>query len=197
MQNSDGKSPKNPRDTALYVAHDAINVLVLLIVFSLPRVDPGLLVQQYTTAKILHLLGIGWFYGGLIAGTVSVSRFIWMQPSLTHDQLAHGCRFLLGLELVSIPSIALIAYGGMGMVSALGGLEAQTWAYQGYMALLFSPVVLMITPRLHHKRLIKNPDVDIDRERRLAFWMDWSFIILMTVGIGSLAASMVRKTPLF
>ena len=31
----------------------------------------------------------------------------------------------------------------MGMVSKLGGLDAQPWAYQGYRALLFSPIVLM------------------------------------------------------
>jgi len=83
------------------------------------------------------------------------------------------------------------------MVSQLGGLESQRWAYQGYLALLFSPVVLMITPRLYHKRLIKNPDVHIEREKRLAFWMDSSFIVVMTLGVGLLAASMVRKAPLF
>ena len=55
----------------------------------------------------------------------------------------------------------------------------------------------MITPRIYHKRLIKNPDVNIERERRIAFWLDLSFIILMTLGIGALAASMVWKKPLF
>ena len=60
-----------------------------------------------------------------------------------------------------------------------------------------SPVVLMITPRLYHKRLIKNPNVDIERERRLAFWLDSSFIVVMTLGIGALAASMVWKVALF
>jgi hypothetical protein len=148
-------------------------------------------------AKVLHLLGVGWFYGGLITSSVAVSRFIWMQPALDHEKLAHGFRFLLVLELVSIPSLALIAYGGVAMVSSLGGLEAQPWAYQGYLAVLFSPVALMITPRLYHKRLIKNPDVDIEREKRLAFWLDWSFIAVMTLGVGGLAASMVWKDPLF
>ena len=47
------------------------------------------------------------------------------------------------------------------------------------------------------KRLIRNPKVRIDREKRLAFWLDWSFIIVMTLGVGGLAASMVWKSPLF
>ncbi len=196
-QNSDPEVAASARDPLLFAAHDGVNVLVLLIVFFLPRVDSGLLVQNYTTAKILHLLGLGWFFGGLLASTVSVSRFIWMQPSLDHARLAHGFRFLLVLELLCIPSIALIAYGGTAMVSQLGGLESQAWAYQGYLALLFSPVVLMITPRLYHKRLIKDPQVDIEREKRLAFWLDWSFIGVMGLGVGCLAASMVWKVPLF
>jgi hypothetical protein len=181
----------------LFAAHDGVNLLVLLVVFGLIHAGPGLLVQDYLTAKILHLLGLGWFFGGLVLAAVSVSRFIWTQPSLDHDKLAHGFRFLLMLELFCIPSIALIAYGGMAMVSHLGGLESQPWANQGYLAVLYSPVVLMITPRLYHKRLIKNPDVNIEREKRLAFWLDWSFIVVMTLGVGFLAASMVRKTPLF
>jgi hypothetical protein len=181
----------------LYAAHDGANVLVFLIMLGLPRVDPGLSMPDYTTAKILHLMGIGWFFGGLIASSVTVSRFIWTQPSLDHDKLAHGFRFLLRLELCCIPSIAMIAYGGIAMITHLGGLESQPWAYQGYLALLYSPIVLMITPRLYHKRLIKNPDVDIDRERRLAFWLDWSFIAVTALGGGALAASMVWKTSLF
>ena len=196
MQSSDRRAERSPGDPFLFAAHDSVNVLVFLLVFGLPHAGPGLLVQDYTTARIIHLLGLGWFYGGLIASPVSVSRFIWMQPSLDHDKLAHGFRFLLVLELFAIPSIALIAYGGMAMVSQLGGLESRPWAYQGYLALLYSPVALMITPRLYHKRLIKNPKVNIERERRLAFWLDWSFIIVMTLGIGGLAASMVWKTPL-
>ena len=156
-----------------------------------------LLVQDYMTARILHVLGLGWFYGGLILSAAAVSRFIWTQPGLDHAKLAHGFRFLLVLELLAIPSIALIAYGGMGMVSQLGGLESQPWANQGYLALLYSPVVLMITPRLYHKRLIKNPNVQFEREKRLAFWLDWSFIAVMSLGVGALAAAMLRKTPLF
>ena len=197
MQSSDRRPKGSSRDPLLFAAHDGANVLVLLLVFGLPHAGPGLLVQDYVTARILHLLGLGWFFGGLIASSVSVSRFIWMQPSLDHDKLAHGFRFLLVLELLCIPSIALIAYGGMAMVSQLGGLESQPWAYQGYLALLFSPLVLMITPRLYHKRLIKNPDVHIEREKRLAFWLDWSFIVVMTLGVGGLAASMVWRAPLF
>ena len=113
------------------------------------------------------------------------------------QKLAHRFRFLLVLEVFCIPSIMLIAYAGMAMVSQLGGIESQPWAYQGYLALLYSPIVLMITPRLYHKRLIKNPNVHIERERRLAFWLDWSFIIVVTLGIGYLAASMVWKIPVF
>ncbi len=172
-------------------------MLVLLFVLGLPHADPSLLVQDYMDAKVLHLLGVGWFYGGLITSSVAVSRFIWMQPALDHEKLAHGFRFLLVLEVLCIPSIILIAYAGMAMVSQIGGLAAQPWAYQGYLALLASPVVLMITPRLYHKRLIKNPNVNIEHERRLAFWLDSSFIITMGLGIGALAASMVWKTPLF
>ena len=186
-----------PSDPFLFAAHDGVNVLVLLFVLGLPYADPSLLVDDYMNAKVLHLLGVGWFYGGLITSSVAVSRFIWMQPALDHDKLAHGFRFLLVLEVFCIPSIILIAYAGMAMVSQLGGIESQPWAHQGYLALLYSPVVLMITPRLYHKRLIRSPNVNIERERRLAFWLDSSFIIVMTLGIGSLAASMVWKTPLF
>jgi hypothetical protein len=171
--------------------------LVLLLVFGLRHAGAGLLVQDYATAKILHLLGLMWFYGGLLTATVAVSRFIWTQPSLDCEKLAHGFRFLLVLELLCIPSIALMAYGGMSMVSQLGGLESHPWAYQGYLALLFSPLVLMVTPRLYHKRLIGNPAVHIERERRLAFWLDWSFVVVMGLGVGSFAASMVWKSPLF
>jgi hypothetical protein len=186
-----------PSDPYLFAAHDAVNVVVLLVVFGLPHAAPGLLVQDYADAKVLHLLGIGWFFGGLITASVAVSRFIWTQPALDHEKLAHGFRFLLALEVLSIPSLILIAYGGMSMVSNLGGMDAQPWAHQGYLAVLYSPVVLMITPRLYHKRLIKNRNVDIERERRLAFWLDSSFIVVMTLGIGALAASMVWKVALF
>ena len=197
MQDPNQKPRGNARDRLLFAAHDITNVLVLLIVLGLPHADPQLLVQDYLLAKILHLLGLGWFFGGLIVATVTVSRFVWTQPSLDHEKLAHGFRFLLVLELLSIPSIALIAYGGFAMVSQLGGLESHPWANQGYLAALYSPVALMITPRLYHKRLIKNPNVHIERERRLAFWLDWSFIVVMAVGVGSLATSMVRKVALF
>jgi hypothetical protein len=60
--------------------------------------------------------------------------------------------------------------------------------------LVYSPAVLIITPRVYHKRLIKNPNVHIEREKPLAFWRDWSFVIVMTLGIGYLAAPMVWKT---
>jgi hypothetical protein len=197
VQSPDQKPKVATRDRLLFAAHDVSNVGILLVVLGLPHAGPELLVQDYLHAKILHLLGLGWFFGGLIVATVTVSRFIWMQPSLDHAKLAYGFRFLLVLELLCIPSIALIAYGGISMVVHLGGLEAQSWANQGYLAALYSPIALMITPRLYHKRLIKNPNVDIRREKRLAFWLDWSFILVMMVGIGALAASMVRKVPLF
>lgn len=197
MQAPDPKAKGNPSDPFLFATHDVVNVLVLLFVLGLPYADQSLLVQSYMDAKVLHLLGVGWFYGGLIASSVVVSRFIWMQPALDHAKLAHGFRFLLVLEVFCIPSISLIAYAGMAMVVQRGGFESQPWAHQGYLALLYSPVALMITPRLYHKRLINNPNVDIERERRLAFWLDWSFIVVMTLGIGFLAASMVWKTPLF
>jgi hypothetical protein len=185
------------RDPFLFAAHDAVNVIVFLVVLALPRVDPGLLVQDYLTGKVLHLLGLGWFFAGLIVATAVVSRFVWMQPALDHEKLAWGYRFILVLELFCIPSIALMAYGGMSMVSLIGGLDAQPWAYQGYLFLLLSPAILMITPRFVHKRLIKNPAVEIERERRVAFMMDWSFIAVMTLIFGSLTVSMVWKTALF
>ncbi len=197
VQDPDRIAPSAAQDRLLYAAHDVVNVAVFAVVFCLPYFVDAMPTPEYTTAKIIHLLGIGWFFGGLIAGTVCISRFIWTQPSLDHDKLAHGFRFVLRLELYCIPSIAVIAYGGMAMVTQLGGLEVQPWAEQGYLALLYSPIVLIITPRLYHKRLIKNPNVDIPRERRLAHLLDWSFIAVMTVGGGTLAASMVWKTALF
>jgi hypothetical protein len=63
--------------------------------------------------------------------------------------------------------------------------------------LLYTPLVLMIIPRLYHKRLIKNAAVSIEREKRLAFWQDWSFIAVMALVMGYLAASMIRKFTLF
>jgi hypothetical protein len=197
MQAPERERKASPGDPFLYAAHDGVNVLTLLFVLGLPYADASLFVRDYFDAKVLHLLGVGWFYGGLIASPVAVSRFIWTQPALDHDKLAHGFRFLLVLEVLCIPSILLIAYAGVAMVFQLGGFESNPWAYQGYLALLYSPLVLMIIPRLYHKRLIKSPSVHIERERRLAFWLDWSFIIVMNLGIGFLAASMVWKTPLF
>jgi hypothetical protein len=197
VPNPDHAAKMKARDPYLFAGHEIVNVLVFLFVLGLPHAGPDFLVQDYTNAKILHLLGIGWFFGGLVAAPVSVSRFIWTQPALDHKKLAHGFRFLLVLELLSLPSIALIAWGGVAMVVPLGGFESQPWAYQGYLAVLASPPILMITPRLYHKRLIKNPDVHIERERRMAFWLDSSFICVMGLGVGFLATSMVWKTPLF
>ena len=110
-----------PSDPYLFAAHDAVNVVVLLVVFGLPHAAPGLLATM-RMQRLLHLLGIGWFFGGMITASVAVSRFIWTQPALDHEKLAHGFRFLLALEVLSIPSLILIAYGGMSMVSNLGGM---------------------------------------------------------------------------
>jgi hypothetical protein len=197
MKNRDRAPSVGSRDPLLFSAHDVLNALIFLFVFGLPYVGSGLLVQDYVTGKTLHLFGLLWFYGGLILSSFVVSRFVWMQPSLDHDKLAYGYRFILVLECFCIPSIALMAYGGMAMVTQLGGLEAQPWTSLGYRFLLISPPILMITPRLVHKRLIKSVDVDIERERRLAFWMDWIFIVVMTLIIGSVSVSMLWKVSLF
>jgi hypothetical protein len=138
-----------------------------------------------------------WFYGGLILSSFCLSRFVWTQPSLDHDKLAYGYRVILVLEFWCIPSIALMAYGGMAMVSQMGGLESQRWAYHGYLFLLATPPILMIIPRLYHKRLIRNGQIDVARERRLALWQDWLFIALMTAIVGAMSASMVWKSVLF
>ena len=197
MQSPDQEPKGNPSDPFLFAAHDGVNALVLLFMLGLPYAGPSLLVENYLTAKMLHQLGLMWFFGGLIVCAVCVSRFIWMQPSLDHDKIAYGFRFILVLELCSIPSIALMAYGGMSMVSRMGGFEHWPWAYQGYLMLLYTPPVLMIIPRFYHKRLIKNSAVRIEREKRLAFWQDWSFVVVMTLVMGYLVASMVRKFTLF
>lgn len=197
MQSPDQVSRGNSRDRFLFAAHDGVNALVLLVMLGLPYAGSSLLVQDYLTGKILHLLGLMWFFGGLILATFCVSRFIWMQPSLDHEKIAYGFRFILVLELCCIPSIALMAYGGMAMASRMGGFERWPWAYQGYLMLLYSPPVMMIIPRLYHKRLIKNAHVHIEREKRLAFWQDWSFIAVMTLFMGYLTTSMLRKFTLF
>ena len=89
-----------------------------------------------------------------------------------------------------------MAYGGMAMISRMGGFEHWPWAYQGYLVLLYTPPVLMILPRLYHKRLIRNGQLDVARERRLALWQDWLFIALMTAIVGGISASMVWKSVL-
>ncbi len=197
MHNHDQQTAGNSRDTLLFAAHDGVNALVFLFMLGLPYAGAGFLVQDYMTGKILHLLGLMWFYAGVIASTFSLSRFVWTQPSLNHDKLAYGYRVILVFEFWCIPSIALMAYGGMAMVSQLGGLKSQPWAYQSYLFLLASPPIMMIIPRVYHKRLIKNADVNIVREKRLALWQDWGFIVVMTFIVGCLCASMVWKSALF
>jgi hypothetical protein len=185
------------KDSSLFASHDIVNVLVFVFLLGLPYFSADLLVESYMTGKIIHLLGLMWFYGGLIFSSFCLSRFVWTQPSLDHDMLAYGYRIILVLEFWCIPSIALMAYGGMAMVQQLGGMEAQRWAYQGYMFLLVTPPILMLIPRFYHKRLIKNGLLDVGRERRKALWQDWLFIALMTAVIGVMSASMVWKTVVF
>jgi hypothetical protein len=185
------------KDTALFASHDIVNVLVFMFLLGLPYFSADILVQNYMTGKIIHLMGLMWFYGGLIFSSFCLSRFVWTQPSLDHDKLAYGYRVILVLEFWCIPSIALMAYGGMAMAHQLGGLEAQRWAYHGYLFLLATPPVLMIIPRFYHKRLIKNVQINVAVERRKALWQDWIFITLMTAIIGATSASMVWKTVIF
>jgi hypothetical protein len=188
---------KKSRDSFLFASHDIVNVLVFVFLLGLPYFGADVLVHDYMTGKILHLFGLMWFSGGLIFSTFCLSRFVWTQPSLDHDKLAYGYRVILVLEFWCIPSIALMAYGGMTMVDQLGGLQAQRWAFQGYLFLLATPPILMLIPRFYHKRLIKDREVDVDRERRKALWQDWIFLALMTAVIGVLSASMVWKTVVF
>jgi hypothetical protein len=185
------------KDSFLFAAHDGVNLLIFFFLISLPYVSTDLLVGNYQVGKILHLLGLLWFYGGLILSSFCLSRFVWTQPSLNHNKLAYGYRVILVLEFWCIPSIALMAYGGMAMVSQIGGLESHLWAYYGYLFLLATPPILMIIPRLYHKRLINNEDINIHREQHLALWQDWFFIFMMTVIIAVISSSMVWKTVFY
>jgi hypothetical protein len=47
---------------------------------------------------------------------------------------AHDDVDVLVLEVFCIPSIILIAYAGMAMITRLGGFESRPWAHQGYLA---------------------------------------------------------------
>jgi hypothetical protein len=185
------------KDPFLFASHDVVNILVFIFLLALPYASSDFLLEDYTSGKIVHLLGLMWFYGGLILSSFCLSRFVWTQPSLNHDKLAYGYRVILVLEFWCIPSIAMMAYGGMAMVSQLGGLESHRWAYHGYLFLLATPPILMIIPRFYHKRLIRNEQVDVVQERRMALWQDWLFIALMTAIITALSASMVWKSVLF
>lgn len=184
------------RDPLLYGAHDGINILVFLILIGLYNSGPNWLIDDYVVGKFLHLCGFVWFFGGLVLASFAMSRYVWTQASLDHKRLADGYRFILILELWCIPSIALIAYGGMVMIVKMGGLDAHVWAYQAYWFLLVTPPILMIIPRFYHKRFIKDPNVDIAREKRSAFWQDWGFIIIMTLFMAALVLSMIRKMPM-
>lgn len=188
---------KRFNDSFLFVAHDVVSVLVFIFVLSLPYLSTDTFLQNYSSGKIIHLLGLLWFFGGLILSSFCLSRFIWTQPSLNQEKLAYGYRVILVLEFWCIPSIALLAYSGMSMVEQMGGLESQIWAYHGCLFLLATPPVLMIISRLYHKRFIKNADLNVPREQRLAVWQDWVFIFLMTGVVGTITASMVWKTAIF
>ena len=103
------------KNSSLFASHDIVNVLVFMFLLGLPYFSSDIMVQNYMTGKIIHLLGLMWFYGGLIFSSFCLSRFVWTQPSLDHDKLAYGYRVILVLEFWCIPSIALMAYGGMAM----------------------------------------------------------------------------------
>jgi hypothetical protein len=97
------------KDTSLFVSHDIVNILVFLFLLGLPYFSADILVQNYMTGKIIHLLGLMWFYGGLILTAFCLSRFVWTQPSLDHDKLAYGYRIMRMPSRSSGPaSIALI-----------------------------------------------------------------------------------------
>jgi len=72
--NSEQRLRGNSRDPFLFAAHDGVNVLVLLIVFGQAHAGPGLLVQDYMSAKILHL-------PGLISSAKGVLRSGWIGAS--------------------------------------------------------------------------------------------------------------------
>lgn len=188
---------KRCNDSFLFVAHDVVSVLVFIFVLALPYVSTEVFLSSYASGKIIHLLGLMWFYGGLIFSSFCLSRFVWSQPSLDQDKLAYGYRVILVLEFWCIPSIALLAYGGMSMVEQIGGLKSQVWAYQGYLFLLATPPVLMVISRFYHKRFITTANLNVRREQRLAVWQDWIFIFLMTGIVAAITASMVWKSVVF
>lgn len=183
-------------DSLLYRAHDGINILVFLVLLRLYVGDSSWLLQDYYIGRFLHLLGFAWFFGGLIFASFVMSRYVWGQAALNHQRLAEGFRFILMLEFWCIPSVAMIAYGGMVMVERLGGLEPNPWAHQAYWFLLATPPILMIIPRFYHKRFIQDPEIDFAYEKRKAFWQDWIFIVLMALMMGALVYTMMYKTPL-
>lgn len=187
---------ENVRDSTLFAAHDIVNILVFLFLLSLPYASGKFLIADYSAGKWLHLAGLLWFYAGLVFGAFCLSRFVWTQPALDHEKLAHGYRVILVLELWCIPSIAMLAYGGMAMVAQVGGLDTHKWAYHGYIFLLATPPILMVIPRFYHKRLIRNPAINLVKEQRLALFQDWIFIFLMTAIVLAISASMIWKTAL-
>jgi hypothetical protein len=190
-------STTSRRDAFWFLCHDVINIFVLLILIGLHHADSRWVTGDYMTGKFLHLLGFAWFFGGLIFASFAISRYVWSQASLDHLRLADGYRFILQLEFWCIPSIALIAYGGMMMVTQIGGLEVNGWASQAYGFLLATPPILMITTRFFHKRFIQDATLNIARQKLTAFWQDWLFIIVMILMMVALTFSMLQKTPLF
>ena len=184
-------------DTTLFRSHDIANILVFLFVIGLPYAGAGLFPASYQAGKLLHLMGLVWFFGGLIFAAFCASRFVWSQPNLDHDRVAWSFRAILVLELFCIPSIALMAYGGVAMANQLGGVNSQAWMFHGYLFLLGTPIILMVIPRFYHKRIIKDVELDIAKEQRLALWQDWVFIVLMSALLAAISGSMVWKTPIF
>lgn len=187
---------KTMSDSSLFIGHDIVNLSAFMVLLALPYLPAELFTDNYNAAKFLHLTGLLWFYGGLIVATFCLSRFVWTQPELDHGKLAYGYRAILLLELWCIPSVALLAFGGMAMVHQIGGLDLHRWAYHGYLFLLATPPILMAIPRFYHKRLINNSQLNLMQEQRKARIQDWLFILLMSGVILAISASMMWKTAL-
>ncbi len=184
------------RDPLLFVFHDGINVLTLLFIISFYFVEPGFITLNYGTGKTLHLLGVIWFYGGLIMGATVLNRFIFEHRVVDLDIIADGYRFMLLLEMFCVPSIGLIAIGGLAMLAQKGGLDAHAWAAEAYHILFFIPPIYIVSSRIWHRRFIKAVNINIARETRIAFWQDWGYVIGMTAAVLLLSSTMIFDTPL-
>ncbi len=184
------------KDTLLFNVHDGINVLALLFVISLYFAESRLITLNYETGKTLHLLGVLWFYGGMIMAAFVLNRFIFEQPAIDLDKIADGYRFMLLLEVGCALSIGLIAIGGMAMLAQRGGVAAHAWAAEAYYILFFVPPIYIVSSRIWHRRFIKAVNINIEREKRIAFWQDWLYVIGMTAAVLFLSSTMTFDTPL-